>query len=311
MISCTDFILSYSELFSYLDSHYGRQEVDRYWESIFTPDGNNNPLILFVQKEGIRGCMSYWSGTLNEEAADFTLYLNEKAGWFLLAMHNCPSKGRLLKFADTLGIKPFRDYCLHCDHYRAAIEKVGLNYTYNFVGMDKASCSILITDPKVFNGRVIVDENTEVLDRRASDNAYFHLDFHRGTNQAVNYMVRNHGIEALIDYLTTYTKNVYANLIEQVKIKGLTPIFWMIKETYDKEKAPEALDLTLSDEELLVEVGFCPAVRYYHSAGIPVAPGYEYTTSVVMQTIAQETGYQFEMMYYDEETGAARYRFYR
>jgi len=311
MISCTDFILSYSELFSYLEAHYGRQEVDRYWETIFNPDGNNNPLIRFVEKEGIRGCMTYWSGTLNEEAADFTLYLNEKAGWFLLAMHSCPSKGRLLEYARTLGIKPFRDYCLHCDHYRAAIEKVGLHYTYNFVGMDKASCSILITDPKVFEGRVIVDENTEVLDRRASDNDYFHRDFHRGTNQAVKFLTQRHGVQALEDYLTVYTRHAHAGLIEKVRQEGLMPLFFMIKETYDKEKAPDALDLTLSDRELLVNIAYCPAVRYYHSAGIPVAPGYELTTSVVMRTIAGDAGYQFEMSHYDAATGAAKYRFWK
>lgn len=311
MISCTDFILSYSELFRYLESHYGRQEVDRYWEAIFTPDGNNNPLILFVQKEGIRGCMTYWSGTLNEEAADFTLYLNEKAGWFQLVMHKCPSKGRLLEYAQTKGITPFRDYCLHCDHYRAAIEKVGLNYTYNFIGMDKAACSILITDPKVFNGRVVADENTEILDRRASDNEYFHRDFHRGTNQAVKFMMEKHGEEALKDYLKQYTLSAYAQLMEKVKRNGLREIFEMLVDTYDREKAADALDLTLSDKELLVEIAYCPAVRYYHSAGISVAPGYVYTTSVVMQTIAQQTGYQFEMLRYDETTGAAQYRFFK
>lgn len=309
MISCTDFILSYSELFRYLEEHYGRQEVDRYWETIFNPDGKNNPLILFVEKEGIRGCMTYWSGTLCEEAADFTLYLNEKAGWFLLAMHKCPSKGRLLEYAKEKGITPFRDYCLHCDHYRAAIEKVGLNYTYNFVGMDKAACSILITDPKVFNGRVVVDENTEILDRRASDNEYFHRDFHRGTNQAVKFLVSRHGASALIDYLTVYARHAYAQLIGEVKAEGLRPLARMIQETYDKEKAPDALALTLSENELVVEVSYCPAVRYYHSAGIEVAPGYEYTTSVVMKTIANDAGYHFKMTHYDAEIGAAKYCF--
>lgn len=311
MISCTDFILSYSELFSYLEAHYGRQEVDRYWETIFNPDGNNNPLILFVQKEGIRGCMTYWSGTLNEEAADFTLYLNEKAGWFLLAMHRCPSKGRLLEYADKLGIRPYHDYCLHCDHYRAAIEKVGLHYTYNFVGIDKAACSILITDPKIFDGRVIVDENTEIMDRRAADNEYFHRDFHRGTNQAVAFLTKHHGVDALVDYLTVYAKNVCAQVIEKVRSEGLSALAQMIRETYDKEKAPEALAMQLGENELSVDIAFCPAVRYYHSAGIAVAPGYEHTTSVVMQTIARESGYQFEMLHYDEETGAAKYRFWK
>ena len=147
MISCTEFIPAYSELFTFLEDKKGRAEVDAFWKYLFAPTGDGIPLINFVQKEGIRGCFTYWTSTLNEEAADFTMSLNEKAGWFLLEMHRCPSKGRLLQLKDEIGITPYRDYCLHCDSYRSAIEKVGLGYIYNFSGADHAACSILIYDP--------------------------------------------------------------------------------------------------------------------------------------------------------------------
>ena len=144
MISCTEFIPSYSELFSYLEERYGRAEVDAFWKYLFVPDGKGIPLISFVEKEGIRGCWSYWAGTLNEEAADFTMWLNEKRGFYYSVMRKCPSKGRLLQLKDEIGITPYHDYCLHCDLYRLAVEKCGLKYIYNFAGTDKASCSMLI-----------------------------------------------------------------------------------------------------------------------------------------------------------------------
>ena len=147
MISCTDFIPAYSEFFVFLENRFGPEEVEHCWHTLFKPDGKGGPLITFVEKEGIRGCFSYWSGTLNEEAADFTMYLNEKRGFFLLCMHKCPSKGKLIELQSKIGLAPYRDYCLHCDGYRAAIEKVGLTYTYNFQGVEKAACSLLITDP--------------------------------------------------------------------------------------------------------------------------------------------------------------------
>ena len=106
MISCTDFIPVYSELFRYLEAHYGREEVDRYWAAMFRP-GAGIPLVDFVKKEGVRGCFTYWSGTLNEEAADFTMYLNEKRGFFQIVMHHCPSKGRLLELTLWEGDKIF------------------------------------------------------------------------------------------------------------------------------------------------------------------------------------------------------------
>ena len=117
MISCTEFIPSYSELFTFLEKNYGRDEVDRFWEYLFEPTGEGIPLINFLKKEGIKGCFTYWGGTLNEEAADFTMYLNEKDGWFKIDMHHCPSKGRLLELKDKTGIEPGEDeeYLPHPD----------------------------------------------------------------------------------------------------------------------------------------------------------------------------------------------------
>ena len=121
MISCTEFIPAYSELFTFLEDNYGRAEVSAFWKYLFQPDGKGIPLIGFVEREGIRGCFSYWSGTLSEEASDCTLQLNERGGWFKCTMHKCPSKGRLLALEKEIGIKPYHDYCLHCDSYRLAV----------------------------------------------------------------------------------------------------------------------------------------------------------------------------------------------
>ena len=224
MISCTEFIPAYSELFTYLEEKNGRGEVDNFWAYLFKPDGNGIPLINFVQKEGIRGCFSYWSGSLNEEAADFTMYLNEKRGFYHNVMHHCPSKGRLLELKEEIGIEPYHDYCLHCDLYRLAAEKCGLRYIYNFNGTDKAACSMLIYDPKVFDGRVIIDEDTLVMDRKAADNEYFHRDFHSSMNMGVHYVGENYGMDAVREYLTKYTLNVYKPVLAAMKENGLAPI---------------------------------------------------------------------------------------
>ena len=93
MISCTDFIPAYSELFSFLDENYGRGEVEKLWEYLFKPDGKGIPLINFARKDGLRGCWNYSNGTLSEEAADCTRYFSESNGWIKNEMHYCPSKG--------------------------------------------------------------------------------------------------------------------------------------------------------------------------------------------------------------------------
>ena len=307
MISCTEFIPAYSELFTFLEKHYGRDEIDRFWEYLFKPDGKGIPLINYVKKEGIRGCFSYWAESLNEEAADFTMYLNERAGWFSIVMHRCPSKGRLLELKDTIGITPYHDYCLHCDSYRYATEKVGLCYIYDFIGVDHAACRILIYDPKVFDGRVIVDEHTEIMDRRAGDNEYFHRDFHSSLNRGVRYLGEKYGAEAVRGYLTDYTDHVYAHL--NVEEKGLDAIEQLIADTYRKEKASDALTLTRTENGLAVKIAYCPAVRHLRATGREVSPWFAATTEVVMERLAEKAGCAFTMDAYDGETGAAAYHF--
>ncbi len=95
-----------------------------------------------VAKKGIRGCWDYWSHTLNEEAADFTMELDEEAGEFSITMHHCPSKGRLLQFEH---IEPYRDYCEHCDVlYRRVLEPLGYEYIFDSLHSDQAKCKIAV-----------------------------------------------------------------------------------------------------------------------------------------------------------------------
>lgn len=309
MISCTEFIPAYSELFTYLEKKVDRKEVDAFWEYLFAPTGDGVPLINYIEKEGIRGCYSYWAGSLNEEAADFTMYLNEKQGWFMLKMHHCPSKGRLLKLKEDIGIAPYHDYCLHCDHYRSAVEKVGLKYLYNFEGVDHAACSIIIYDPNVFDGRIIIDDDTVIMDRKASDNEYFHRDFHSSMNMGIEYVGEKFGIEGVREYLTMYTEDVYKNVIADAKENGLAAIERKIVDTYTKEKALDALKLDRTDAKLTVTVSSCPAIAHLKNTGRTISKWYRYTTEIVMEVLAEKAGYIFHMDSYDEETGAAIYTF--
>lgn len=309
MISCTEFIPCYSELFTYLEDKKGRDEVSRFWDYLFEPTGNGIPLINFVKKEGIHGCWSYWTGTLNEEAADFTMYLNEKRGFFLNVMHRCPSKGRLLQLKDEIGIIPYHDYCLHCDSYRAAAEKVGLKYIYNFNGIDHAACSMLIYDPNVFDGRVIIDESTKIMDRKAADNEYFHLDFHSSMNMGIHYIGENYGLASVEEFLTRYTKDVYGPVFKAIETDGLAAIQAKILDTYQKEHAEDAVSTVLDGETLSVTVSYCPAVKHLLSTGRTVSPWYHYTTETVMKTLAEAGNFQFIMDSYNEKTGAATYHF--
>jgi hypothetical protein len=140
MISCTEFIPAYSELFKYLDDRGGHVEVEKFWA--YLSDKFLDNLRELAAAKGLRGCWEYWSHTLNEEAADFEMVLDEEQGFFSITMHNCPSKGRLLQLKH---VKPYYDYCGHCDLlYRRVLDPLGFEYEYDMSRTDKAACSLII-----------------------------------------------------------------------------------------------------------------------------------------------------------------------
>ena len=311
MISCTEFIPSYSELFSYLDEHYGYEEVQNFWTYLFKPDGKGIPLINFAKKDGLKGCVDYWNGTLSEEAADCTRYYNLEEGWAYSEMHYCPSKGRLLELEKELGIKPYPHYCDHCDYYRSALEMVGLKWIRFHHNVDKASCSSILYDPKVFKGMVSINEKTVVNRLQSKELEYFHPDFHSSLNMGLAYVGDKFGEEVLVDYLTRYTKNVYKKVIDAAKTEGLAAIEANILDTYAKEKATDAVKTELTADGLTVTIAYCPAVKHLRKTGREVTKWYPHSTTVIMSVLADAAGYKFTMDSYDEATGAAQYRFHQ
>ena len=141
MLSCTQFIPSYSELFKFIEERAGYAGVLQYWEHI--SDNYVAPRLgKCVREHGLAGCYEYWSHSLNEEAADFTMRLDEENGSFSIEMHQCPSKGGLLKLHH---MEPYPHYCSHCDTlYRRVLEPFGFRYEFDASGCGHASCAIRV-----------------------------------------------------------------------------------------------------------------------------------------------------------------------
>ncbi len=140
MISCTEFIPAYSALFQTLEKLGGSTAVHGYWN--YLSEEYLTDLRDKVQEHGIRGCWLYWSHTLNEEAADFSMELDEDAGTLRIIMQHCPSKGRLLEYDH---IEPYHDYCGHCAVlYRNVLEPLGYDYCLDLSECDKAKCSLTV-----------------------------------------------------------------------------------------------------------------------------------------------------------------------
>lgn len=140
MISCTEFIPAYSELFKFLEQTGGTGAVEDFWH--YLADNFLGNLTDHVRRDGLLGCWNYWERALSEEAADFTMELDTDAGEFKILMHHCPSMGRLLAYKH---IEPYHDYCRHCEVlYRRVLEPLGYEYSIDLSQCDKAKCSIVV-----------------------------------------------------------------------------------------------------------------------------------------------------------------------
>ena len=327
MISCTEFIPAYSELFKFIDKKSGRQAVYDYWHDLFQPE--KSPLNGYLDKYGLRGCWEYWTVIHIEEACDATMLFNEEEGWWFSCLHSCPSKGRFTKLGY---LEPFEDYCHHCDGYEYSAAKHGFVNVQDYRGSEKACCRQMIYDPKRFKGdpQKMMDALYECemsgckaettgcpFDRNGSLKLtttseaykYLHREFHESMNRGAKYVAEHYGEEGLKEYLNQFTDAFHVPTIQDIRNRGLDAVSDYLSWLYRTEEASDAISMVRSDKELAVTVRYCPAVRYLRSGGNEVYDTFGKCTEYVYARLAEVTGLGFEMLSYDDETGAAEFRF--
>jgi len=109
MIGCYDFCGHYEWTFAWLERTGGHALVREYWDEAINHDSQRHARDLIL-REGFAGMAKYWGHTLAEESPDLGFALTPKADVFRVDMHDCPSKGFLLRN----GLQQYPDYCDHC-----------------------------------------------------------------------------------------------------------------------------------------------------------------------------------------------------
>jgi len=138
MISCTEFIPLYNELFKYIDNKAGHDAVVRYWE-VIADRYVEKTLGTLVDEKGLAGAYEYWARALNEEAADFIMKYDEKKEVLSIETRWCPSRGLLNSLKH---IEPYYDYCGHCSVlYDHVLRKRGIEQQVDMSHIDEAACS--------------------------------------------------------------------------------------------------------------------------------------------------------------------------
>ena len=140
---------------------------------------------------------------------------------------------------------------------------------------------------------------------------YLHPDFHVSMALCLKYGYEQYGEDGLREYLTQFTLAFHKPLLAKIKDTGLTAIADYLRWLYTTEEAADALDMTQTENAVDVTVRYCPAVKHFKKRDFVPHPCFEMGTSVVYGVIAKESGLDFEMISYDHDTGAAKFRFFK
>jgi hypothetical protein len=141
MISCTEFIWTYNELFRYLEENGGEEEVIAFWQGISKNFLEN--LREFIRQDGLRGMHAYWTQTLGEEGGRSHLSLYDDT--FVLDMHDCPS-ARLIHKSGR--VEPYDKYCEHCRWlYPPLIRAFGYDVDYQIISCENGQCRMTVRAP--------------------------------------------------------------------------------------------------------------------------------------------------------------------
>ena len=140
-----------------------------------------------------------------------------------------------------------------------------------------------------------------VIRKKASDNVYFHPDFHIAMNTELKYLEGKYGYQAVKEYLKQFARSYYKPLTEKIKKNGLKPLKEYIEQTYKKEGGK--IKISFDKDSLKIKIAKCPAVAYMRKRNVSIAKSFVETTKTVCETIVEKTPYSFEMCDYEAQTG--------
>lgn len=109
MLGCQDFCGYYDWTFHYLRREFGPEAVARFWAKAIGGEAQQH-YAEAARTAGLRGLLSTWCKTGEEEHCDWTFTLDEPRNVLRWDMRQCPSKGFLLEH----GRQADEDYCDHC-----------------------------------------------------------------------------------------------------------------------------------------------------------------------------------------------------
>ena len=141
-----------------------------------------------------------------------------------------------------------------------------------------------------------------IMTRKASDNKYLHRDFHITLNILLEYIDKQFGKEAVVQYLSQYARAYHQPLHEQLKAGNMTALLDYLTQIYQKEEWH--VQIRFGDSFIELQQDACPGISHIKASGNQPYPYYVETYRTVYETLCEGTPFQYQLQRFDDETGA-------
>ena len=155
-----------------------------------------------------------------------------------------------------------------------------------------------------------MDKRHLVMERRAADNKYLHRDFHVTADIGISYVGEHFGDTGVREYLTRYAKSFYKKLADEVRAHGVLQIKDYIYKIFSAEERADYVSFSYEEGVLTVKIKKCPAIEAMREMSHTPSRWYAETTKTVYPALAEMSGVGFQLISYDDETGAAEFKFF-
>ena len=125
---------------------------------------------------------------------------------------------------------------------------------------------------------------------RYQENNELHRDFHGTTNTTIEYIARKYGEDALKEILRKTGREVYRSIREKLARGDASELLEHLNWFYFREGAP--YQLTVSADEIRMEVFECPAHKHLEKLGLPVSSFNCLQTSEVNAGMCENTPWE-------------------
>jgi hypothetical protein len=116
-----------------------------------------------------------------------------------------------------------------------------------------------------------------------------HKDFHGALSYGIDFVVEQHGLEGLREYLAGLADTVYAPLVERLRSEGLAALRDHWREVFTLEEGK--FELHEDDGVLTLEVIECPAIAHIKARGYAISPHFCEHTRLLNEAICERAGY--------------------